>query len=431
MFEKLENALRKIFDPITEKISGNTVLNAVSKGCVSTVPVTVGVVLITVLINLPFAGYKEFLESSGLLAAGTEVSNVTISLLPVYLIMSVSYAYCSEKKQKGIIGSVLAMAVFLIMVPSTLTVGENQVTALSADYLGSKGIFLALIIGVITAAGYCKLMDSNLRIKLPDSVPPMVSVSLSSCIPSIVILTVAFAVKYAFTLTSFGNIIDAVNTLIQQPIMSLGATPAAFIIFTLFCNLLWFFGIHPSAITGLYTPIIVSAIVANQEAFAAGQPLPYGALMVVYLICNLGGYGGTLGFCLNLLTAKSEEYKKMKSLYIVPNIFNINEPIIFGVPLCMNPIYFIPMTIAQPIGGLIAWALYSMFPFAINPTYQLGLPWVTPPVITAFAEGGLLFLLIAVLAIAIDWILYLPFFRIDDSRKTAMEKQASSAEAAN
>ena len=145
--------------------------------------------------------------------------------------------------------------------------------------------------------------------------------------------------------------------------------------------------------------------------------------MVVYLICNLGGYGGTLGFCVSTLFAKSKKYKSTRGLYILPNIFNINEPIIFGVPLMMNPIYFIPMIFSQVLGGLAALGIYNLIPFAINPSYQLGFPWVTPPVITAFAEGGIVFLVIALIAILIDFIMYFPFFLIDD--KKALEAEES------
>ena len=422
----LEANLSKFLNPISEKMSNSKILRAISQGCVASVPVTIGIALVTILINLPFAGYKAFLESTGLYACGQEAVSVTLSLLSIYLICTVSYSYCKDNGYNNIIGTVLSLAVFLILVPSSITIGKNQtITALSSDYLGSQGIFIALILGVLVSACYVKLMNSKLKIKLPSSIPPMVADSLSACIPAVVIITSAFLVKTAFHATPFGNVFAAFNTLLQKPIMSLGTSPYSFIIFTAFCNLLWFCGIHPAAITGIYTPIIVGAIVANMEAFFGHQPLPYAEIMVVYLICSLGGYGGTLGFCISTLFAKSKKYKSTRGLYILPNIFNINEPIIFGVPLMMNPIYFIPMIFSQVLGGLAALGIYNLIPFAINPSYQLGFPWVTPPVITAFAEGGIIFLVIALIAILIDFVLYFPFFLIDD--KKALEAEESES----
>lgn len=420
--DALEANLTKFLDPLSAKVSSSRILRAISQGCVATVPITIGVALVTVLVNLPFDGYKAFLESSGLYACGQETVNVTLSLLSVYLICTVSYSYCKDHGYANIIGTVLSLAVFLILIPSTITLEEQKtITALSSDYLGSQGIFVALVLGVFVSSCYCRLMNSKCKIKLPSSIPPMVADSLSACIPAIVIISGAFLFKFAFGLTSYGSLFAAFNSIIQQPIMALGTSPLSFILFTAFCNLLWFCGIHPAAITGIYTPIIVGAIIANIEAFVAGQPLPFAEIMVVYLICNIGGYGGTLGFCISTFFAKSNKYKKTRGLYIIPNIFNINEPIIFGVPLMMNPIYFIPMIFSQVIGGLIAYGVFSVLPFAINPSYQLGFPWVTPPVITAFAEGGLIFLLLAIVAIVVDFILYFPFFLIDDKKALKAE----------
>lgn len=423
-FNAMETTLAKYLEPLSVKISNNKVIKAIVSGCISTVPITIGVSLITILINLPIAAWTEFLNTTGIFTAGTEVTNVTLSMLPVYLIITVPYSYCKEKGITGIIAPALAMGVFLILMPSTIQLGEGATTiGLTADYLGSKGIFLALIVGVIVAVAYSKLISSKLKIKMPASVPPMVADSLSAAIPAIIIFFSAFVVKVVFQFTEYQNVFDAFNAIIQTPVMAFGTSPMSFIFFTLFCNLLWFCGVHPAAITGLYTPIIVGAIVANIEAFASGQPLPYAALMVVYLICNLGGYGGTLGLCLCLLMAKSEKFKGVRKLFIIPNIFNINEPMVFGMPTVMNPIYFIPMVFSQFLTGFVALGLYSVFNFSINPTYQLGFPWVTPPVITAFASGGLLFLAIAILAIAIQFICYYPFFKIDDQKALRLEQE--------
>ncbi|TGD24628.1 hypothetical protein EGT49_02435 [Companilactobacillus suantsaicola] len=104
-------------------------------------------------------------------------------------------------------------------------------------------------------------------------------------------------------------------------------------------------------------------------------------------------------------------------------LFNNNEPIIFGVPLVMNPIYFVPMILSQPVAALIGWGIYSLIKFGINPAFQLGFPWITPPIITAFAEGGFIFALITVVAVAIHFIFYYPFFKYDDNKALEIENK--------
>lgn len=427
LFDSMEGTLSKYLEPLSAKISENDIIKAIVRGCIATVPITIGVSLITILINLPIDAWKAFLTVTGIFVAGTEATNVTLSMLPIYLIMTVSYSYCKNKGEVGIVGPSIALAVFLILMPSTVTVNDTtSIVALTSDYLGSKGIFLAMIVGVVVSMFYWKLKNSKLRIKMPDSIPPMVSESLSAAIPAVIIFSGAFLVKVAFQFTSYQNIFDAFNAIIQTPVMAFGSSPVSFIFFTLLCNLLWFGGVHPAAVSGLYTPILVGAIVANIQAFTTGAALPYPALMVVFLICNLGGYGGTLGLCISLLFAKSEKYKGLRKLFIVPNIFNINEPMVFGMPTVLNPIYFFPMVFSQFMTGWVALGLYNIFRFDINPTYQLGFPWVTPPVITAFASGGLIFLGIAILAIAIQFFCYYPFFKMDDNSALKMENETDS-----
>ncbi|GEO57127.1 PTS sugar transporter subunit IIC [Companilactobacillus bobalius] len=423
MFNKFKIFLSNVLGPLSSKFGNNKVIQAVVQGCIDTVPVTIGVSLITILINLPISSWKHFLLATNIYNAGQQATNVTLSLLPIYLIVTVSNAYSQKIGMKGMSGVVISIASFLILIPSQLKVGKNTITALTDSYLGSKGIFLAMVVGILITYLYGKLMHSKLRINLPDSVPPMVANSLASSIPAVVILSSVFVIKVLFLFTSKGNLFDSFNAIIQTPLMTLGTSPAAYILFSLICNLLWFFGVHPASLTGFYTPVVISAIVANMQAFNTGKALPYGAFMVVYLVANLGGFGGTLGFCCSLLLAKSKKYKELRKVLIIPNLFNINEPIIFGVPLVMNPVYFLPMILSQPVAALIGWGIYNVVKFNINPAFQLGFPWVTPPIITAFAEGGIIFALIIIFAVAIHFVFYYPFFKYDDNKAFEIENK--------
>lgn len=424
LLEKFEAMMQKLFNPIAQKVGGNKVLQAIAQGCLSTVPITIGIALVSVLVNLNMGGWGEFLEKSGLYKAGQEAISVTMSLLAVYLLVTISYSYSKLRGYSNLIATMLSMAVFLIQVPSTLTLGDDQtITALTSDYLGSNGIFVAILISIITTAVYCTLMDKGMKLKLPKAVPPMVADSISSCIPALLIITVAVLIKLGFTFTPFENLFSLITTIIQIPFMQFGTSPMAYIIFTVFCNLLWFCGIHPAAITSVYTPVIIGAIIANTEAFTSGSPLPYAAIIIVYLTCSIGGNGCTLGFCGSLFLAKSERLKALRKIVVIPNIFNINEPIIFGVPLMLNPYYFLPMLLTPIVNGLVSWGIFQLLQMRLNPTFVLGFPWVTPGVIVDFFVGGILFALIWIVCVILDFVIYLPFTVMDDKAQLIKEQE--------
>ncbi|WP_443624775.1 PTS transporter subunit EIIC [Catenibacterium sp.] len=282
-------------------------------------------------------------------------------------------------------------------------------------------MFLAIILGLAVPSLYCWLMKKNLRLKLPDSVPPMVSQSLAPTFVTMIIFTTIFVIKYACTFTPYGNLFTLVSTLIGKPIAAFGANPVSLIIVFTLMNLIWFFGVHPNAILMPYMPILTLVNLANQEAFLAGNALPYLTFAVVATCVQIGGAGNTLGLCIASFFAKSEKYKAMRKLVTPANIFNINEPVIFGFPVMLNPLYFFPMVFSPAIVGLVTYGLCQIFTFNINPT--IAMPWVTPGFVTAFFQGGLSLLLVWILAVFIDFILYLPFFLIDDKNTLKLEQE--------
>ncbi len=424
VLEKFETSMQKIFNPIAQKIGSNKVLQAIAQGCLATVPITIGIALVSILINLNFGGWGTFLEKTGLYIAGQEAINVTMSLLAIYLLITISFSYSKVRGYNNLIATVLSMAVFFIQIPSTLTLGEDQtITALTSDYLGSNGIFVAILIAVITSAVYCTLMDKGVKLKMPRAVPSMVADAISSCFPAILIITGAVLIKLGFQYTPFENLFQMITTLIQTPFMKFGTSPLAFIIFSVFCNLLWFCGIHPAAITSVYTPVIIGAIIANIEAFTKGAELPYGAIIIVFLVCSIGGNGCTLGFCGSLFFAKSEKLKALRKVVVIPNLFNINEPIIFGVPLMLNPYYFVPMLLTPFVNGFVGWGLFQVINWKLNPTFVLGFPWVTPGIVVDFFVGGIAFALIWILCVVLDFLIYLPFTMLDDKAQCQLEQE--------
>lgn len=423
---KMTDWMTEHIAPLAGRLGQNKVLQAISGGMMQSMPLTVGVALIAIVINLPIPGVSEFLTSSGLTAAGTEIVNSTMSLLAVYVSFLIAYQYAKNDGMNPITAGVLSMASFLCLVPSTIVVDEETtLNAYQQSYLGSNGIFVALILGIVIAAFYGFLTRKNIKLTLPDSVPPMVSDSLSPVFSAMIIFGIVFIVKWAFTFTPFGNVFDFVSKIVAAPLVNVGTSPWAIIALFSIANLVWFFGIHPNSVMSVFYPVMIAAMMENQAAFTAGEPMPYLLFGLLGSCVYFGGQGNTIGLCLDMWTAKSEKFKAMRSLMTIPNIFNINEPVIFGVPVMLNPIFFIPMVLAALIPGLVGMALCSILPVTYNPTIML--PWAMPTFIAALIQGGPLYMIVIIVCMLVSAVLYYPFFKIADNQAYE-EEQAYNAE---
>lgn len=218
---------------------------------------------------------------------------------------------------------------------------------------------------------------------MPEQVPPAVSKAFAAVIPAIVVIGLAglvHSLSLAFTGMDFKVFIEKT---IQEPLMALGQSPITYIILILLSQLLWFFGLHglnmvEPALNTLYSP----ALNANIEAVTAGgEAVNTLTRNFVDVYAMPGGSGGTLALLIAIfIFSKRQESRELAKLAIAPGCFNINEPVIFGLPLVLNPIYFIPFIIAPPICIAIA---YMVTEAGFVSRISASLPWVTPPVFHA------------------------------------------------
>lgn len=412
--EKMQGTMERFFGPLSKKLSDSHIVKAISSGVLATMPVTLGVSAICIITNLPIPGWIEWLTSIGLYSASYEVMQATLSLLAIYIVGTISYNLAKIEGENGLTALVISMGCFLLLIPQYIT-GENYFfTAMESKYLGSDGVFVGIVLSIVVTKLYCFLMKKNIKLSMPDSVPPMVTNSLSPTFAAMIIFTLFFFIKWGITFTSYGNLFTMINTMIATPIMSFGATPSAVIIVYTLSSLLWFFGIHPSSIMGVYTPIMAMAITSDVAAFTAGKPLPYLAFEIVAMCVYIGGSANMVGLGVAMLKAKSERFKALRPIAFIPSVFNIVEPILFGVPCMLNPIFFIPMILATCVPGIIGLIAVSFLPITLNPT--ISLPWVTPVILTAFMKGGLsLGILIVVCSVVVIGIYY-PFFKVADNQ---------------
>lgn len=413
-FQNFQNTLEKFMGPFSNAVSTNKFIRALTAGFMSSMPITLGTAVIAVLGNLPIAPWQDFLVRTGLYQNAQDFISLTLSLLGIYVVITISYNLTKNEGKNAIVGAAISLATFIALMPIKSAEIDGVIsTTLLTSNMGSNGIFVAMFVGLLVPWSYCKLMDKRLVLKLPDSVPPMVTESLAPTFVAMIIFSLIFLIRWVLSLTVYGDIFNFVTQTISKPVMYFGTSPWSLILAYCFMNLCWFFGIHPSPILSCYIPVLMAAGTANTEAFLAGNTLPYLTFSVVATAVYVGGNGNTLGLCIATLFAKSEKYKSMRKLIIPANLFNINEPIIFGFPIMLNPLYFIPMVFTSLVSGGVAIFLLKIIPVSLNPT--ISLPWVTPGFISTFMSGGFNLFLIWLASITIHFMMYLPFFKIDDS----------------
>lgn len=427
VFDKIQNIMDKTIAPVASKVADSKMLDALMGGMMCTLPMTLGVSVIAILINFPIPGFSDWVVSSGLMATGNSILTVTMNMMGIYISFFIGLRWGKVCGLSGYTGGIVSGAVFLAFMPQQSFEDIPMASFINTSYMGSNGIFVAILLGLIVPKVTAILM-SKLEIKLPDMVPPMVADSLSPMFAAIVLFTAVWFAKWGLSFTPWGNLFDMINTLIGTPVTMVGASPLAYIIVCSLQSIFWFFGVHPNVMLNFYAPVIMACSAANTEAIIAGEALPYGAWAVVALGTAIGGQANALGISISLLFTKSERFKAIRGIALVPSLFNISEPLMFGLPVVLNPTYFIPFVLNIPVCAIVVQALYALGPgAAFNPTIQL--PWVLPQPVIAFMQGGIGCLVISVAVLAVSVLMYTPFTLMAD-RQALREEQAALEESA-
>lgn len=424
--KKLEEFLQKFIGPIADKMSNNDIIQSVAEGFMRTGPVTFGVCIFVILGNLPIEGYSEWLASDGMKAHFDAISNASLNVLALYISFTVAYAFAKRKGDNPLSCGILSLLSFLLIIPQTVVGADGKdIAAFNVTYLSGTGILVALIFAILVGMMFHYLSNKGLKFKMPDGVPPMVSESFEPIFVSMIIVAVAFAIRVAFGYTPYGSFIHFFDQTIGAFIIKIGLSLPTIFLLYFAANLLWFFGIHPNTVYSAFVPLQMTLIMTNMADLQAGRPLTYLTLTLVSMFASFGGNGNTIGLCLSMFTAKSERYKQMLKLAFIPNLFNINEPLIFGMPVMLNPVFFIPMVFCNVVMGLIGLFSTQVFTFTYNPAMSL-LPWTTPFFVKAFMAGGISLLIMVLILLAVNTLMYYPFFRIAD-KKAYEEEQLAKA----
>lgn len=425
--DSFQKKLDSVLTPICTKIMQNKTISAISNSMMKLMPIFIGGAIFSLIANFPITAVTTFLTDIGIKPILDTFVTTQTNLQPIFLAFIISHTYAKNQNADGVIAGIFSLLTYFMLMPATFNVGEQVFTAYSADYMGGQGIFAAIIISIVISKIYVFTVQKHLVFKLPDSVPPMVSKSFEPIYSGILIIGLGLLISFIFQQTSYGNFFTAIVTLVQTPIMSVGASVPAMMLFYTVVNLFWFFGIHPSALMAIFTPVLTTIMASNAGAMMQGVEMPYVGEQVAYMVSAMGGTGCTLGLVfVMLIFAKSQRFKAMNKLCAVPGICNINEPLIFGMPLMMNPLFFFPMILSAPLNIALITVFSKFVPFSFNAVAAMSAPWTMPWPITGFLAGGLPLCLIILLIVLVDAFLFLPFFIVADRKELAEEKALSA-----
>lgn len=428
--QKREAILNKIVE-VAQRLGNMIYLRSMRDGLMPLMPLFI-LAGLAILIN------SVFLDPTGIMkniipAAtmttwqnwGNLINNASLNIVALLFVIGLSYALAKNRGFNNVIGAIMtAFASFIALAPQTIQiipVGAKQAVnvsgVLSYALVGSKGIFAAIIAGILATELFIHLSNSKrLQIHLGENIPPAVGQAFESMLP--LIITVALFAFVSFLIQLTGNdLMSWISTMIQEPLRGLGTSLPGYLLIVFIGNLLFGIGIHQSIITGpILDPLLLVNMNANMAAFAAGKHVPYiinGAFRQVYGDL-MGGSGNTIALIIAIfIFSKYRPYRDLSKMALAPNLFNINEPIIFGIPIVFNLPLIIPFALSPIIGSCIGY--FGTALGLINPCV-VAVPWITPPIISGFlaTAGDWRAAVAQIIIIAVLVLFYLPFLKISE-----------------
>ncbi|EOI3527556.1 PTS sugar transporter subunit IIC [Cronobacter dublinensis] len=290
-------------------------------------------------------------------------------------------------------------------------------------FLGGMGLFTALISSAYSIEIIRFFYKRGWCIRLPDEVPVMTRNGFQLLMPLLVIM-LSISVMNAVMLQTTGQILPQLIGEALRPLIVASDTLTAVLISLFLCNLLWFVGIHGALIiTGIMNPFWLTYLFENQRALAAGEAvLPHIYLQGFwdfYLL--IGGIGSTLPLVFMAMRSRSRQLRSVGKIGLLPSLFNINEPILFGFPIIMNPVFLLPFVFVPLINACIAWYLTQM---GILDRAVAMLPWSMPSPLGAAwsANGSWKNMCMCLFAFFNAYMLYRPFFKVHERQLMQLEK---------
>lgn len=437
--DKFQNVIERLLVPIASKLNAQRHVCAVRDAFILSFPLTMAGSLMVLLNNVFLSAdgfmfkllqfdklFPGIVQFQAVFAPVVKGSADIFSILIVFLI-----ARNLAKLLDGddLLTGLTAVSVYFIIYPDYFN--NEGINYITTQYTGAQGLFVAILVGLLVGELMSRLSQSDkLEIKMPEQVPPAVARSFKVLIP-IIITTVFFSVlNYFVKMVAPGGLHELIYSIIQTPLTKMSQSLFSVLILSLLSQSLWAMGIHgPNTIAAIRDTMFSEAGNANLLHFAetgstwgAPYPITYSGLVTAF--SEYGGSGATLGLIIAMLIfSKNKESKSIAKLSLAPGLFNINEMVIFGLPIVLNPIYIIPFIITPLVTTLIGYTAVMIL--KIMPPVTIGIPWTTPgPLMPFLGTGGsITALFVGFLCLAVSVIIYSPFV-IAANKAARLENEA-------
>ncbi|WP_080146759.1 PTS sugar transporter subunit IIC [Marinilactibacillus piezotolerans] len=358
------------------------------------------------------------------------VNYATMDMMALLAVFLIGNEMAKLNNLNGHFPGLLAAVSYIAVIPTTIEVlveGAGNVSVadvVSSSYTGSSGLFLGMIVAIGSIELFTWLGKREvLNIKMPDSVPTNVARSFSALLPTLITIIAIAAIGFAINMVTGVHIYDIIYNVVQGPLESLVQGLPGILLLMLVAQLFWVIGIHGNQIIKpIREPILLAAIAENTSALEAGREIPNIISMPFWdMYMSMGGSGMTIGLLIALfIGSRRDDYRSIGKLATPPGLFNVNEPVIFGMPIMLNPIMAIPFVITPLITGVIGY-FATVIGFAGRAVVMI--PWTTPPLLSGWlaTAGSWGAVVTQVVCIAVSVLVYLPFVRIANKEASVQE----------
>lgn len=438
---KFNRVLEEKVMPVAAKIGAQRHLLALRDGLIATMPFIVIGSLFLIIANFPIPGYADWMTSIFGPTWAAKLSypvDATFNIMSIIAAFAVAYRLAESYNLDAMSAGTISVAAFLLTIPFsfsfTPTGAEEAVLvtgAISKAFLSSKGLFVALLFAIISTEIYRWVVKKDIVIKMPAGVPPSVGKSFAALIPGLIVFLVVWGIRLLVEFTPYESINGLVTAVLGDPLKMVGLTLGGTIVAEFFVTILWSTGLHGTNIVkSVMEPIWFGAMGDNMTAYQAGEPVPHIVTQQFWdNFVHIGGTGVTFGLVLAMvLFAKSQQMKQLGRLAFAPGIFNINEPLIFGMPIVLNPIMIIPFVVTSIVTVIVTFI--GMDIGWVAKPVGIAVPWTMPPIISGYlASGGHISgAIMNIVNIVISFLIYLPFFKTYDKAKKKEEDAMSAGE---
>lgn len=406
---------------------------ALKDGLLYSMPLMIVGSVFLLLANFPYTPIAEWFAAQGITPILNQTYGATFNIMSMVAVIGIAYQYVKREGYEPLSAGVIALACFILLQPA-FAIKDNILFdgVIVKDWTAGKGMICAILVGLLTGVIYTWFMKKEITIKMPAGVPEGVANSFVALIPAAVIITATTIIYAIFQLAFDTTFVEWIYKMIQTPLQGLTDSLGGVIVMSLTIPFLWWFGVHGSTIVGgIMGPILQANTLENQAILDKGLELTTanGGHIVTQQFLDqfitVTGAGLTIGLVMYLVFfAKSAQCKGIGKLGLGPGIFNINEPVLFGTPIVLNPLMAVPFIAMPVLAGVIQYFAIST---GLCPLYGgVMVPWTTPPIISGFLVGGVRSMLLQIVILVLSFFVYYPFIRKVDKMAYKNEQDAQS-----